>query len=99
MKRSIKEISTSGMCLYEREKLIEEYEMIPIGSIVYKAGDAWTYTEVVIVNDENQKTISMFWNSLYFDNHIDADLKTSIAHAEYNDYQERAIKGIDMAWY
>lgn len=99
MKQSIKEISTSGMDLYERRQLLKKYEMIPVGEIVYKAGDAWDWTEVLVVTEDNQEQVTMFWNALYFDNKYDADTRSSRAHAEYGEYQEMAIKGIGMAWY
>ena len=85
--KSIKEFSTSGMELYEREELFENTIPIPIGEIVWKAGDAWSYEKPIKVDAENQKTVSMFWNALYFDNKQEAAMRTSIAHAAYGEYQ------------
>lgn len=85
--KSIKEYNTTGMDFWEREKLFKEVSPIPLGEIVYQAGDAWDCTHAVKVNEENQKIITMFWNSLYFDSEEKADRLTAAAHAEYGEYQ------------
>ena len=87
--KSIKEFNTSGMSLFDREGLFKETEPIPIDSIVYEAGGPWEYTKQVKVTENNQKEISMFWNSVYFDNESDADIKTSEAHADYSEFMDR----------
>lgn len=86
--KSIKEFNTTGMDLFEREKLFENTIPVKIGEIVYKAGDAFDYTKCVVVNENNQKQISMFWNSLYFDDEEKAEFRTRISHANYGEYQE-----------
>lgn len=86
-RKSIKEYNTIGMTLCDRERLFESVEPIPIGELVYKAGDAFDYTEVIKVNKANQKEVTMFWNSLYFDDEEKADVKTALAHAAYGEYQ------------
>ena len=91
--KSIKEFSTSEMTLWERKALLKKVEPIPVGEIVYRAGDAWDYTQIVKVTEENQDEVTMFWNSLYFDNEKDADVRTSIAHSDYCSYQGRAAQG------
>ena len=88
--KSIKEYNTTGMDLWEREKLFKEVSPIPLEEIVYRAGDAWDCTHAVNVNEKNQKEITMFWNSLYFDSEGKADRRTAAAHAEYGEYQGMA---------
>ncbi len=92
-KRNIKEFNTTGMELWEREKLFKEVIPIPIGEIVYRSGDFASYTEVIKVDEENQKIVTMFWNSLYFDNESAADYVTRRAHAAYGRYQAEAANG------
>ena len=80
---------TIGAELYEMEKNYTEGKTprVPIGTIVFRSGDAWEYTSKVTVTEENQKEVSMFWGKLYFDNKKDADYKTARAHANYSEYQ------------
>ena len=75
--------STQGMPLWEREKSYENGNKIPIGTVCYKAGDFVDNTEKIVVTPENQKTVSMFWNSLYFLDEEKANLKMSQSKAEY----------------
>lgn len=84
--KSIKEFNTNGMTLFEREDLFKTTNPIPIGEWVYQSGDAWDYTKSVQVTEENQKEISMFWNSIYFDNEDKADEVTRYRHAAYGSY-------------
>jgi len=93
VEKSIKDFNTTGMELWEREKLFKETVPIQIGEIVYRSGDFAGSTTIVKVTEENQKIISMFWNSLYFDNQKAADRVTQQAHAAYGDYQAEAIGG------
>lgn len=86
-KQNIKDFNTTGMSIHDRENLFKSTKPIPEGIIVYKAGDAFEGTTVVKVTKTNQKEVSMFWNSLYFDNKRSADFVTCKAHADYNDYQ------------
>lgn len=80
---------TAGLNLSEKIKNYKDgiTKKVPIGIKCFRAGDAWDRTSVVIVTKENQMEVSMFWNSLYFDNERDADLQTNKAHADYNSYQ------------
>ena len=84
--KSIREFSTRGMDLWERERLFNQTAPIPIGEIVYRSGDAWECTECVKVTEENQKEISMFWNSIYFDTFEAAERQTNMSHAAYGRY-------------
>lgn len=79
--------STKGMLLEERYKLLETVEMIPVGTKCFKSGDFAEYTTSIIVTEENQKTVTMFWNALYFLKKEDADMVTCQAHAEYGAWQ------------
>lgn len=91
---SIREFNTTGMSNEKREKLFKEVEPIPVGEKVWEAGDAWEWERQIEVTPENQKIVTMFWNSLYFDNQKDAEMRTSIAHAQYGEYQDMAVRGI-----
>ena len=84
--KSIREFSTRGMDLWEREKLFNQTAPIPIGETVFHAGGAWDSTEYVKVTEENQKEISMFWNSTYFDTFEAAERQTNMSHAAYGSY-------------
>lgn len=66
--------------------------LIPIGTQCYHAGDFLSSTEVVIVNEENQKIVSALWNELYFTDKAKADYVTELAHAEYSDWQGYCIQ-------
>ena len=80
--KSIKEFNTKGMSLCDRYKLLEEVIPVPIGEIVYKS-DFFDWTEAVEVTKENQDEVTMFWNSIYFDDKDKADQETMAAHADY----------------
>ena len=56
---------------------------IPIGTVCYKAGGFNGRTTKVIVNDNNQKRVTRFWNSLYFSDKEKADAVTNKEHADY----------------
>ena len=75
------------MTISERYELYNKTKPIEIGELVYKAGDAFDWTEEIIVDKSNQKEISMFWNSLYFASKKDADIMTRRAKAAYGEYQ------------
>lgn len=66
---------------------------IPIGTVVYEAGDFASWTEKLIVDKNNQKIISMFWDSLYFDDEKKADLQSQRAHSNYSEYQADSVEG------
>lgn len=61
--------------------------LIPIGTSCYHAGDFLSSTEVIVVNEENQKIVSALWNKLYFIDKTKADYVTELAHTEYSDWQ------------
>lgn len=84
--KNIKDLSTSGMTLSDREDLYDKVIPIPIGEIVYRSGGAFDLDEEVMVTKENQKEITMFWNALYFETLDDAERKSRIAKSEYGAY-------------
>ena len=45
--------TTAGMNLYEREKSYESGNIIPIGTVCFKAGDVINDTEKVVVDLDN----------------------------------------------
>ena len=84
--KSIREYNTKGMELYEREDLYKITTPILIGETVYEAGGAWDQTKQITVTEENQKEISMFWNSIFFDTWEKAEAQTDIAHSNYSSW-------------
>lgn len=84
--KSIREYNTSGMDLSDRYDLFKKVIPVQIGEMVWDSGDCWSYPELVKVTEENQKEITMFWNSLFFDKEEDANLKNRIQRAAYGDY-------------
>lgn len=84
---SIKEYNTNGMNLAEREDLLKNVAPIPIGETVWYAGDCWEHPSLVTVTVGNQREISMFWNSLYFDDEESAVTKNNIARSKYASWQ------------
>ena len=50
---------------------------------VIKLGTSLIIQKKIVVTAENQKTVSMFWNSLYFLDEEKANLKMSQSKAEY----------------
>lgn len=84
--KSIKEYCTQGLTFSEREELYKNTEPIGIGETVYRAGGAFEWTEKIIVDDSNQKIVSLFWNSVYFSSEKDADEMTSKAKAAYDEF-------------
>lgn len=79
--------NTKGMLLEERYQLLTMIEMIPIGTKCYKSGDFAEYTSEIIVTEENQKIVTMFWNALYFLEKEKAEIVTWQEHAEYGAWQ------------
>ncbi len=63
--------------------LPKDAELIPIGTVCYRAGNFTEYTQEIVIDDNNQKLISMLWNSTYFLNKKDADRVTYKNHCEY----------------
>lgn len=86
--KNIKELSTSGMTLSDREVLYDNVIPIPIGEIVYRSGGVFDPDEEVMVTKENQKEITMFWNALYFETLNDAKRKSWIAKSEYSAFPD-----------
>ena len=84
--KSIREYNTSGMDLSERNALLTKVIPVQIGEFVWDAGDYWSYPELVKVTKDNQKQITMFWNSLYFDKEEDANRKNQRARMAYGSY-------------
>lgn len=79
--------NTTGLAINERKELLKKIKLIPIGTEVFKAGDFAEGTEKLLVTEENQKIVTMFWNDLYFLEQEKADAKTNQAHADYNKWQ------------
>ena len=81
------DFSTKGMTLEERYDLLNRVDLIPIYTECFKAGDytSLTSTEITVTKD-NQRSISLFWNDLYFLNKDDADKVTNQAHSEYHSW-------------
>ena len=79
----IKDFTTEGMSLEERYDILNKVDLIPIGTVCYKAGDFTENTEEIVVEETNQKVVTMFWNNLYFLDKEKADEATFKAHAEY----------------
>ena len=91
-RKSIRDYNTSGMSIWEREKLFDKVEPIPINQIVYRSGDFTEETKKIIVDKDNQKIVTMFWNCLYFDNYEDAERATRRAHYDYASYLAEAFR-------
>lgn len=84
--------STEGMTISERYALLDKIELIPIGTKCFKAGDFTEWTEEIIVTKENQRIVTMCWNSTYFLCKDKADRVTARAHMGYSVYQERCMQ-------
>lgn len=84
---SIRNYNTSGLSYEERLELYNRTEPIELGAIVYETGFAFGATEPIKVTEENQKQISMCWNSAYFDSFDKAEEVTRRAHDDYSDWQ------------
>lgn len=83
------DFSTEGMKLSERYLLLNSVELIPVGTKCFASGDAFEHTKEIIVSEDNQKIVTMFWNSLYFLKYEDADRVTRREHATYSDWLDR----------
>lgn len=83
--------NTNGMSYLERKELLKNIELIPTGTEVFKAGDFTESSERLLVTEENQKIVTMFWNDLYFLEQEKADAKTNQAHADYNNWQGKCM--------
>lgn len=79
--------STKGMSLRQRYEVLEVVDLIPIGTICFRAGDFATDTQKIIVTRENQESVTMFWNSLYFLEKEKADEVTLQERIDYNNFQ------------
>lgn len=78
--------TTAGMKLYEREESYESGNVISIGTVCFKAGDWLENTEKIVVDSDNQKEVSMFWNSLYFLDEERANQKMQQSKADYGNF-------------
>ena len=68
-----------------------KFEPIEFGAIVWYSGDYFESVTPIKVTGKNQKEISMFWNSLYFDTIEQAEQRNNVAHALYGKYQASAM--------
>lgn len=66
------DFSTYGMNLEERQDSFRNGNIVPIGTKCFKSGDYLETTSEVTVTEENQRLISMLWNSGYYLNKEDA---------------------------
>lgn len=90
--------TTDGMSLDERYDILNKVDLIPIGTICYQAGKNSTeFTKEIVVGEENQKYVTMFWNCLFFLDKEQADYITDKAHAEYAEYAKWLIQQEDLA--
>lgn len=80
------DFTTENMSLKDRYDILNKVDLIPIGIICYKAGDFVEQTEKIVVNEENQKRVTMFWNCLFFLDEEQADYVTDKAHADYGNW-------------
>ena len=53
--------------------VLNNTDLIPIGTICYRSGSLNKCTEEIVVDNNNQKWVSMLWNRAYFSNKADAD--------------------------
>ena len=74
------------MPLEERYDILNKVDLIPIGTICYRAGDFTERTEEIVVEEANQVLITMFWNCLYLLDEEQADCVTRRAHADYDNW-------------
>lgn len=77
------DFTTANMSLEERYDILNKVDLIPIGTICYKAGDFTEQPEEIVVEKANQKLVTMFWNCLYFLDKEQADYVTDRAHSDY----------------
>ena len=75
--------TTKGMTMEERYESFENGNIVPIGTICYRAGDWLENTKQEVVDESNQKIISMLWNCQYYDNKEDADIEMNKSKASY----------------
>ena len=80
------DFTTAGMSLEERYDILNKVDLIPIGTICYRAGDFTEQTELIVVEEANQILVTMFWNCLYFLDEEQADCVTRRAHADYDNW-------------
>lgn len=80
------DFTTANMSLEERYDILNKVNLIPIGTICYRAGDFAEQTKQIVVDEANQKQVTMFWNSLYFLDEEQADCVTCRAHADYGNW-------------
>ena len=91
--KNIKEYNTTGLDYFERKALFNTVIPIHIGETVWYAGDCWEYPSPVKVDAGNQEMITMFWNSLYFDEQEKAIKKNNIFKARYGSWQSLCVGG------
>ena len=86
------DFSTLHMSLEQREDIWKNHPElhIPIGTKIYAVEHFTDWPEEIIVTEDNQKLITMFWNSIYFETYKKAESVAEISHAEYSDYLYRS---------
>lgn len=75
--------STKGMDISQREKSFKNGNVVPIGTVCYEAGDWLENTKKIIVDEDNQKIVSMCWNSSYFLDKEKADEAMNVSKTMY----------------
>lgn len=77
--------STKGMNIVQRSKSFENGNIVPVGTVCYEVGNWLENTKKIIVDKDNQKIVSMCWNSSYFLDKEKADRETNILTSRYYD--------------
>lgn len=65
--------------------------MPQIGDKVFEAGDWMENTKQIVVTEDNINIVNQFWNSLFYDNELDADKRMYKAKAEYGEWLYRGL--------
>lgn len=58
--------NTNHMNYKERLESFEKGNVVPIGTVCYRKGDILHKPKKYIVDNDNQRRISMWWNCMYF---------------------------------
>ena len=91
--KSIMEFDTTGMDFNSRMELFRKTEPVKLNTYVFFSGDHTEGPSAVKVTEDNQQIISMFWNSIYFEDMKSAKRANDIARKKYYDYQADAAEG------
>lgn len=65
--------------------------MPQIGDKVFEAGDWIENTKQIVVTEDNINIVNQFWNSLFYDNELDADKQMYKVKAEYGEWLYRGL--------